>query len=301
MEETRDVFLCHASEDKPGVVRPLFQGLENAAISCWYDEADIKWGDSITATVNRGLGISRYVIVVLSHAFLSKNWPQRELNAVLNLEASSGETRVLPLVVGDSQSEVMAAYPLLNDKRYLEWSGDPASIIAEFQRLLPSTASSAASLTVPPEQPIIPMPGSAKTFTQRDKDQFITSAFTDIKGYFQRAVEQLSAQVPGIEADFSEITKLSFMCSFYKNGERDRQCKIWLGSMMSSSLSIYYSADRSVDPHATNSFNEGLNVEECDGQLVLNPMMGAFHQNDEKNMTPVQAAEYLWKTAIQYL
>ena len=300
MEETRDVFLCHASEDKAGVVRPLFQELEISGVSCWFDEADIKWGDSIPQTINRGLSVSRFVIVVLSRAFLAKHWPQRELNAVLNQEASSGETRVLPLVVGDAQDEVMAAYPLLNDKRYLLWDGDPAPIIAEFHRLLPSTASPVVNEPATPE-PSIPMPGSANTFTQRDKDQFITTAFTEIKGYFQRAVTQLSAQVPGIEADFSEITNLSFMCSFYKNGERERQCKIWLGSMISSSLSIYYKADRSVDPHATNSFNEGLNVVEDNSQLALDPMMGAFHQNGENNMTPALGAEYLWKTAIEYL
>lgn len=160
MEDKRDVFLCHASEDKAGTVLPLFQGLEDAGISCWFDEAEIRWGHSITQTVNQGLGVSRYVIVVLSHAFLSKNWPQRELNAVLNQEVSSGEVRVLPLVVGDAHDEVFAAYPLLNDKRYLEWNGDLTPIISEFQRLLPLGTSSVASPSASPE-PSIPMPASA--------------------------------------------------------------------------------------------------------------------------------------------
>jgi len=299
MEDKRDVFLCHASEDKAGVVRPLFQGLKNAGISSWFDEAEIPWGHSITQTINKGLGISRYVIVVLSRAFLSKNWTQRELNAVLNQEASTGDVRVLPLVVGDAHEEVFAAYPLLNDKRFLEWNGDSSSIINELKRLLPSVTLATASSSAPPE-PSIPMPESAKAFSQRDKDQFITAAFGKTKIYFQRAVAQLSAKVPGIEADFSEITNLSFMCSFYKNGERERQCKIWIGSMSSSSQSIYFLSNNSIDPHVNNSFNGELSVAEHNGQLVLSSMLSTYG-NEGENMTPAQGSEYLWKTVIEYL
>ena len=50
--------------------------------------------------MNEGLRISQYVIVVFSPAFLGKNWPERELNAVLNMEASIGKVKVLPLLVG---------------------------------------------------------------------------------------------------------------------------------------------------------------------------------------------------------
>ena len=85
----RDVFICHASEDKKGIVGPIVRALTGAGISVWYDEAEIKWGDSVTQKVNEGLKISRFVIVVLSSSFVKKNWPQRELNAALNVEAST--------------------------------------------------------------------------------------------------------------------------------------------------------------------------------------------------------------------
>lgn len=77
MVELKDIFICHASEDKQSVVRPLLNVLDKEKISYWYDEAEIKWGDSIPTKINEGLRISRYVIVVLSNAFLSKNWPQK--------------------------------------------------------------------------------------------------------------------------------------------------------------------------------------------------------------------------------
>jgi hypothetical protein len=51
----RDIFVCHASEDKQDVVRPLVEVFTAAGVSCWYDEAEIQWGDSITQKVNEGL------------------------------------------------------------------------------------------------------------------------------------------------------------------------------------------------------------------------------------------------------
>jgi len=69
----RDIFLCHAGEDKLAVVRPLASAFERDGVSVWLDEAEIAWGDSITAKVNEGLKSSRYVVVVLSRAFLAKD------------------------------------------------------------------------------------------------------------------------------------------------------------------------------------------------------------------------------------
>jgi len=301
MKNFRDVFLCHASEDKDLVVRPLFQALEQSRISAWYDEAEIRWGESITKAVNRGLAESRYVIVILSRAFLSKNWPQRELNAVLNLEASDGEVRVLPLVLGDAHDAVLAAYPLLNDKRYLEWSGDPSPIITEFKKLLPTDEPIAGQPMAKPIEsiPNIPMPPSVHTVTDREKDQFVSAAYQEIKDYFQQAITKLNEQAKGIDADFSEIDQFSFLCSFYKNGQRARQCKIWLGSHLSSTQSILYYFNHSIDPHQTSSINECLSASEQDGQLALSTHLNM--NGNEDGLTPLDAAEHLWKRTIEWL
>ena len=87
-EIKKDVFICHASEDKLTIIKPLLAALDKEGITYWYDEAEINWGESIPNKVNEGLRISRYVLVVLSSFFLSKNWPQRELNSALNTESS---------------------------------------------------------------------------------------------------------------------------------------------------------------------------------------------------------------------
>jgi TIR domain len=98
----RDAFICHKSTDKPTVVRPLVELLESRRITCWIDEAEIVWGDSLTGKVNEGLRSSRYVVVVLSTSFIQQSWPEKELYAALDLGAASGKSKVLPLLVGSN-------------------------------------------------------------------------------------------------------------------------------------------------------------------------------------------------------
>jgi hypothetical protein len=134
----RDIFLCHASEDKSAVVRPLASAFERDGFSVWLDEAEIAWGDSITSKVNEGLKLSRYVVVVLSRAFLAKNWPKQELWAVLSIEARTGQVKVLPILVG-THADVeyfLAEFPLLDGKRYLLWDGAPQPVVREFRDLI---------------------------------------------------------------------------------------------------------------------------------------------------------------------
>jgi hypothetical protein len=156
----RDVFLCHASEDKSSVAEPLTRALDEVGISYWYDQAEIKWGDSVTGKVNEGLKISLYVIVVLSKAFIGKHWPNRELSAALNIEASTGETRVLPLIVGleNERHEVLTEFPLLSDKLYLVWDGTSKAIVDALTSRLAGSSylrSSTNTSNPPAEQPSV--------------------------------------------------------------------------------------------------------------------------------------------------
>ena len=131
----KDIFICHASEDKVSVARPLASCLAQRGLTYWIDEAEISAGESITERVNEGLKVSDFVIVILSRAFMAKNWPKRELWAVLNLEAKSGKLIIIPVLVG-TQTEVdriVGEFPLLNDKRFLPWSGDANHVANDIQ------------------------------------------------------------------------------------------------------------------------------------------------------------------------
>lgn len=132
--EVWDVFLCHASEDKEGVARPVYTHLANSGIACWIDEAEIAWGESIVAKIQEGLARARYVIVILSPQFVRKPWAQKELRTALTLEIDADRNIVLPLLVGEPHS-VLASLPFLREKRYLSWTGDPGDVERELRTL----------------------------------------------------------------------------------------------------------------------------------------------------------------------
>lgn len=91
-----DIFISHASEDKDAIVRPLATILERLSVRVWYDEFSLQLGDSLTASIDKGLQESRYGLVVLSKAFLSKRWPEYEYRSLMTREID-GERVILPL------------------------------------------------------------------------------------------------------------------------------------------------------------------------------------------------------------
>ncbi|WP_328655695.1 toll/interleukin-1 receptor domain-containing protein [Streptomyces sp. NBC_00334] len=116
-----DFFISHASEDKLLVAGPLAHYLQSVGFSVWYDELSLRVGDSVLREIDRGLGASRYGVVVLSESFFAKQWPQREL-AGLIATASDGERRVLPVWHGVDAAAVAARSPLLADVKAVNTS-----------------------------------------------------------------------------------------------------------------------------------------------------------------------------------
>ncbi|HEX6288180.1 MAG TPA: TIR domain-containing protein [Herpetosiphonaceae bacterium] len=116
-----DVFISHASEDKDDLVRPLAEKLQEVGFSVWYDEFQLKVGENLRRSIDRGLANSRFGIVVLSPAFFEKNWPQYELDGLIAREMS-GSKVILPLWHKVSKNEVMSRSPSLVDKIALNTS-----------------------------------------------------------------------------------------------------------------------------------------------------------------------------------
>ncbi len=110
-----DVFISHASEDKDAVVRPLAHALQDAGLTVWYDEFELKIGDSLRRKIDAGLARSRFGIVVLSQAFFGKGWPEYELDGLVT-RAVSGEQILLPIWHNVSKQEVLRYSPSLADK-----------------------------------------------------------------------------------------------------------------------------------------------------------------------------------------
>ena len=78
-----DVFISHTSEDKDDVVRPLALALRSAGLSVWYDEFELRIGDSLHRKFDKGLASSRFGVVILSQAFFGRGWPEYELDGLV--------------------------------------------------------------------------------------------------------------------------------------------------------------------------------------------------------------------------
>ena len=110
-----DAFISHASEDKEKFVKPLAKALTRMHYRVWYDEFELRVGDSLRKSIDKGLVNSRFGIVVLSPAFFAKNWPQYELNG-LTAREMDGHKVILPIWHGVDREDVLAYSPTLADK-----------------------------------------------------------------------------------------------------------------------------------------------------------------------------------------
>ena len=114
-EDHYDVFISHAAEDKDAIVRRLANSLVSLEVRVWYDEFTLRIGDSIRRKIDAGLARSRFGVVVISPAFLKKNWPQYELDGLVTREMN-GDQMILPLWHQVTKEEVISYSPSLADK-----------------------------------------------------------------------------------------------------------------------------------------------------------------------------------------
>ena len=125
-----DVFVSHATEDKDAIVRPLAGALQERGLKVWYDEFELRVGDSLRRKIDIGISRSRFGIVVLSRPFFAKGWSQYELDGLVTM-AVSGKQVLLPLWHEISKDEVIRQSPSLADKIALRTSDYSITEIAD--------------------------------------------------------------------------------------------------------------------------------------------------------------------------
>ncbi|MFA5060497.1 MAG: TIR domain-containing protein [Candidatus Omnitrophota bacterium] len=113
MSHEFSAFICHASEDKKAIAKPLEKRLIGKGFDVWFDESQLRVGDSLRAKIDGGLRKSKYGIVILSKSFFEKKWPQAELDALVTLQNTDGRKRILPIWYNIEQADVEAFSPML--------------------------------------------------------------------------------------------------------------------------------------------------------------------------------------------
>ena len=70
--DIRDVFLCHAWDDRGGAAKELHDLLESRGVSVWFSEKDVALGTPLLREIDKGLAKSRVGIVLVTPALLRR-------------------------------------------------------------------------------------------------------------------------------------------------------------------------------------------------------------------------------------
>ena len=108
LPDLRDVFLCHAWDDRSGAAKELHDLLESRGIKVWFSEKDVILGTPLLREIDKGLAKSRVGIVLVTPALLRRL--QAEGIADKELSALLARDLLVP-IVHDTTYEVSAKSP----------------------------------------------------------------------------------------------------------------------------------------------------------------------------------------------
>jgi hypothetical protein len=134
-------FISHDSRDKDALVRQLAHEMVRLMCPVWYDEYSLKVGDSLRASIEKGLKEARKCIIVLSPNFLSnEGWSKAEFDSIFTREILEKANVILPVWHNVGAKEVYDYSPRLADRK-----GLPRSLgIEELARQLSGAVKSTA-------------------------------------------------------------------------------------------------------------------------------------------------------------
>jgi hypothetical protein len=137
LPDLRDVFLCHAWDDRRGAAKELHDLLESLGVSVWFSEKDVLLGTTLLRAIDKGLAKSRAGIVLVTPALLRRlpgeGIADKELSALLARDL------LVPVVHDTTYEALREVSPLLGSRSGLntaeESMADVAAKIAELVAL----------------------------------------------------------------------------------------------------------------------------------------------------------------------
>lgn len=109
--ERRDLFLCHAWDDRESSATELCQRLESHGASVWFSEHDVPLGTMLLREIDKGLLNSRVGIVLVTPALLksieNEGIAEKELSVLL------ASRRVIPVAHGTTFEALRDVSPML--------------------------------------------------------------------------------------------------------------------------------------------------------------------------------------------
>jgi hypothetical protein len=144
LPDLRDVFLCHAWDDRQGAAKELHNLLESLGVKVWFSEKDVGLGVPLMRAIDKGLANSRIGIVLVTPALLrrlpAEGIADKELSALL------ARDRLVPIVHETTYEALREVSPLLGSRSGLSTAEDTmAGVAAKLAELISVEASPAAN------------------------------------------------------------------------------------------------------------------------------------------------------------
>jgi len=135
--DLRDIFLCHAWDDRQGAAQELHDLLESRGVKVWFSEKDVALGTPLLREIDRGLAKSRVGIVLVTPALLRRL--QGEGIADKELSALLARDQLVPIVHNTTYEALRDVSPLLGSRTGLSTAensmADVAAKLAELVAL----------------------------------------------------------------------------------------------------------------------------------------------------------------------
>ncbi|HRN36021.1 MAG TPA: toll/interleukin-1 receptor domain-containing protein [Flavobacteriales bacterium] len=123
-----DVFLSHSSKDKSRLGR-LAKALAKQGLRVWFDEWAIKPGDDIMRAVERGLEVSRTLVLCMTRNAFGSDWVSLERNTTLFRDPSNTERRFVPILMRNC-----AIPDVIRRYRYIDYQSESRAALEQLVR-----------------------------------------------------------------------------------------------------------------------------------------------------------------------
>lgn len=126
--DLRDVFLCHAWDDRQGAAKELHDLLVSKGVSVWFSEKDVGLGVPLMRAIDKGLANSRIGLVLVTPALLLR-LPQEGI-ADKELSALLARDQLVPIVHNTTYEALREVSPLLGSRSGLSTAEEPMADVA---------------------------------------------------------------------------------------------------------------------------------------------------------------------------
>lgn len=127
--DLRDVFLCHAWDDRQGAAKELRDLLVAAGVKVWFSENELSLGVPMMRAIDKGLANSRIGLVLVTPALLASL--PREGVADKELSVLLMRNLLVPIVHNTTYDELLNISPMLASRSGLDTAADSMAVVAE--------------------------------------------------------------------------------------------------------------------------------------------------------------------------